>query len=255
MERRTQAAGQLPDLLAPGLEAFLFDLDGVVTKTADIHAHAWKQLFDGFLEGRAGGGPFAPFRLPEDYTAYVDGKPRYDGVRSFLESRTIDLPWGNPQDPPDAQTVCGLGNRKDQLFAKVLHEHGVQVFDGTVALIRALRAKNRKIACVSSSKNCRPVLEQAGLIELFDAIVDGNDLEHLHLAGKPAPDTYLRGAALLAASPDRAAVIEDAISGVAAGKAGRFKLVIGIDRGAGRAALLAAGADVVVGDMSEFALS
>jgi beta-phosphoglucomutase family hydrolase len=252
-----QSAGEqpLPDLLALDISAFLFDLDGVVTRTAAVHAHAWKQLFDGFLAARAGGGGFTPFRLPEDYTGYVDGKPRYDGVRSFLDSRGIDLPWGDPNDLPDAETVCGLGNRKDHLFAEVMRKEGVEVFEGTVALIRALRAKGRKVGCVSSSKNCRPVLERAELTSLFDAIVDGNDLEHEHLAGKPAPDTYLRGATLLAAGPDRAAVIEDAVAGVAAGRAGRFKLVIGVDRGAGHAALLAAGADVVVGDLAEFAIA
>lgn len=254
MTREAHAAGQRPDLAGLDLTAFLFDLDGVVTRTADVHAHAWRQLFDEFLAARAGGAAFTPFRLPEDYTAYVDGKPRYDGVRSFLESRGIDLPWGAPQDPPDAPTVCGLGNRKDQLFAAVMDKEGVEVFEGTIALIRALRSKGRKIGCVSSSKNCRPVLARAKLTALFDAIVDGNDLERLHLAGKPAADSYLRGAVLLGALPDRAAVIEDAVAGVAAGRAGRFKLVIGVDRGAGHAALLAAGADIVVDDMAEFAL-
>lgn len=254
MTRKAHAAGRPVDLAAPDLTTFLFDLDGVVTRTAEVHAHAWRQLFDRFLAERAGGAGFTPFRLPDDYIAYVDGKPRYDGVRSFLESRGIDLPWGTPQDPPDAATVCGLGNRKDQLFAEVMDKEGVEVFESTVTLIRALRGKGRKIGCVSSSKNCRPVLERVGLTALFDAIVDGNDLEHLHLAGKPAPDTYLRGAALLGAAPDHAAVIEDAVAGVAAGRAGRFKLVIGVDRGAGHAALLAAGADIVVDDMAELAL-
>lgn len=251
MTREVDAAGPRPDLAGLDLAAFLFDLDGVVTRTADVHAHAWRQLFDGFLEARAGGAGFTPFRLPEDYIAYVDGKPRYDGVRSFLESRGIDLPWGTPEDAP---TVCGLGNRKDQLFAAVMDKEGVEVFEGTIALIRALRRKGRKIGCVSSSKNCRPVLARAELTALFDAIVDGNDLERLQLAGKPAPDSYLHGAALLGARPDRAAVIEDAVAGVAAGRAGHFKLVIGVDRGAGHAALLAAGADIVVDDMAEFTL-
>jgi alpha,alpha-trehalase len=254
MTREAHAASQRLDLAGLDLTAFLFDLDGVVTRTADVHAHAWRQLFDGFLAARAGGAGFMPFRLPEDYTAYVDGKPRYDGVRSFLESRAIDLPWGTPEDPPDAPTVCGLGNRKDQLFAAVMDKDGVAVFEGTVALIGALRARGRKIGCVSSSKNCRPVLERARLTALFDAIVDGNDLERLDLAGKPAADSYLHGAALLGAAPDRAAVIEDAVAGVAAGRAGRFKLVIGVDRGAGHAALLAAGADLVVDDLAAFAI-
>jgi alpha,alpha-trehalase len=254
MMRKPQAARPLPDLAAQDLTTFLFDLDGVVTRTAAVHAHAWQQLFDRFLAARAGGGGFTPFRLPDDYIAYVDGKPRYDGVRSFLESRGIDLPWGTPQDAPDAATVCGLGNRKDQLFAEVMRREGVAVFDGTVAVIRMLRAQGRKIGCVSSSKNCRPVLERARLTALFDAIVDGNDLERLDLAGKPAADSYLHGAALLGAAPDRAAVIEDAVAGVAAGRAGRFKLVIGVDRGAGHAALLAAGADLVVDDLAAFAI-
>ena len=254
MTRKAPAVSPLPDLAALGLTAFLFDLDGVVTRTAEVHAQAWRQLFDRFLAARAGSG-FVPFRLPDDYTAYVDGKPRYDGVSSFLQSRGIDLPWGTPQDPPDAATICGLGNRKDQLFAEVMHKDGVEVFEGTVALIRALRAKGRKIGCVSSSKNCRPVLERAELTALFEAIVDGNNLERLHLAGKPAADSYLRGAALLGAAPDRAAVIEDAVAGVAAGRAGCFKLVIGVDRGAGHAALFAAGADLVVDDLAEFAIA
>jgi trehalose 6-phosphate phosphatase len=253
MTRKAHAAGRPFDLAAPDLTTFLFDLDGVVTRTAEVHARAWRELFDRFLEARAGAG-FAPFRLPDDYTAYVDGKPRYDGVRSFLQSRGIDLPWGTPQDPPDAATVCGLGNRKEELFAEVMRKEGVAVFEGTVTLIRALRGKGRRIGCVSSSKNCRPVLERARLTALFDAIVGGNDLEHLQLAGKPAPDTYLRAAALLGTAPDHAAVIEDAVAGVAAGRAGGFKLVIGVDRGAGHAALLAAGADIVVDDMAEFAL-
>jgi len=245
--------GPLRDWLALPIKAFLFDLDGVIIRTAEVHARAWKQLFDGFL-ARAGGGRFTAFRLPEDYAAYVDGKPRYEGVRSFLDSRGIDLPWGDPHDPSDAQTICGLGSRKDGLFAEVVRRQGVEVFDSTVALIEALRARGRKIACVSSSKNCRPVLERAKLTGLFDAIVDGNDLEREQLAGKPAPDTYLRAAALLAAKPEEAAVIEDAVAGVAAGRAGHFGLVIGIDRGAGEAALQRAGAYVVVGDMAEFAI-
>jgi alpha,alpha-trehalase len=251
---KAPSASPLPDLAALGLTAFLFDLDGVVTRTAEVHAQAWRQLFDGFLAARAGGAGFTPFRLPEDYTAYVDGKPRYDGVSSFLQARGIDLPWGTPQDPPDAATICGLGNRKDQLFAQVMDKDGVAVFEGTVALIRALRARGCKIGCVSSSKNCWPVLERARLTALFDAIVDGNDLERLDLAGKPAPDSYLRGAALLGAVPDRAAVIEDAVAGCAAGRAGGFKLVIGVDRGAGHAALAAAGADLLVDDQAAFVI-
>jgi len=242
----------LPDPF--GLKAWLFDLDGVVTRTARVHARAWKRLFDEFLAGRQGDPEqLDPFRLPEDYIAHVDGKPRYEGVQSFLLARGIDLPWGDPGDSPDAPTVCGLGNRKNQYFNEVMDEDGVEVFDGTVALIEALRARGIKTACVSSSKNCVPVLERAGLLALFDAIFDGRDLEREQLPGKPRPDAFLRGAKLLGVAPAEAVVVEDAVSGVEAGRAGNFELVIGVDRGAGRDALLAAGADVVVGDLAEFA--
>jgi beta-phosphoglucomutase family hydrolase len=234
------------------IDAFLFDLDGVVTRTATIHARAWKLLFDEFLASlESEPERLAPFRLPDDYLAYVDGKPRYEGVRSFLQSRAIELPWGDPQDAPDARTVCGLGNRKDRYFNEVLAQEGVEVFPTTIALIRKLRTRSIGTACVSSSKNCRPILERAGIIHLFDVIFDGRDLEREGLAGKPRPDAFLRAAARLGVSPDTSAVVEDATSGVAAGRAGGFGLVIGVDRGAGRKALLAAGADVVVADLAE----
>jgi alpha,alpha-trehalase len=240
------------EVLGRTIEAFLFDLDGVVTRTATLHARAWQQLFDGFLTSLEGDPErLAPFRLPEDYLAYVDGKPRYEGVRSFLQARAIDLPWGEPQDSPDERTVCGLGNRKDRYFNEVLAQEGVEVFPTTIALIRKLRIRSVGIACVSSSKNCRPILERAGIIDLFDVIFDGRDLEREGLAGKPRPDAFLRAAARLGVAPAWSAVVEDALSGVAAGKAGGFGLVIGVDRGAGRAALLAAGADVVVADLAE----
>ena len=235
---------------AEDLRAVLFDLDGVITDTAGLHALAWKRLFDGFLRDRAGGGTFEPFRVPDDYLASVDGKPRYDGVRSFLAARGIALPDGDPSDPDDRQTVCGLGNRKDALFNAALSEQGVTVFEPSIRFIRALRERGVATACVSSSKNCRPVLRRAGLLDMFDALVDGFDIEH-GLAGKPAPDSYLHAAALLGVPPPAAAVVEDALSGVAAGRAGGFGLVIGIDRGAGRAALLEFGADIVVGDLDE----
>ena len=244
---------ELPDLFA--LKAVLFDLDGVVTDTAQVHAKAWKRLFDEFLAGREGDPQqLRPFALPEDYIACVDGKPRYEGVRSFLESRGIDLPWGDPSDPEDALTVCGLGNRKNRYFQKVMDQEGVLVFEGTVALIRALRAHGIRTGCVSSSKNCRPVLVRVGLLDQFDVIVDGVDLQRDEIPGKPEPEAFLRAAERLGVAPRDAAVVEDAVSGVQAGRAGRFGLVIGVDRGAGREALLAAGADVVVRDMAEFAL-
>lgn len=242
----------LPDLLTSGLEAILFDLDGVITDTAAVHATAWKRLFDEFLEGYKGKvEDRSSFRLPQDYVAYVDGKPRYEGVRSFLESRGIHLPYGDPGDPPDPSTVCALGNRKNRLFNEVLDQRGVEVFDTSIALIHALRDRKVRTACVSSSKNCRPVLEKAGLLELFDAIYDGTDLARDGVQGKPAPDMFVRAAHLLGVAPGKAAVVEDAVAGVAAGRAGHFKLVIGIDRGAGRATLLEAGADIVVNDLAE----
>lgn len=242
----------LSEELGTAIKAFLFDLDGVVTHTAAIHARAWKRLFDEFLAGFEGDPERrAPFRLPEDYLAYVDGKPRYEGVRSFLQSRGIDLPWGDPQDSPDDRTICGLGNRKNRYFNEVMAEQGVEVFPTTIDLIRALRTKGIKTACVSSSKNCRPVLERAGITDLFDVIFDGRDLEREGLAGKPRPDAFLRAAERLGVAPAESAVVEDAVSGVAAGKAGAFRLVIGVDRGAGREALQSAGADVVVADLSD----
>ncbi len=235
------------------LSAYLFDLDGVITDTAELHAHAWKQLFDGFLAARAGpDGAFEPFHLPEDYVAYVDGKPRQDGVRSFLQSRGIELPAGSPSDQPGDATIHGLGNRKNVFFNAVLAQRGVSVFDGTIALIRDLRARGVRTACVSSSKNCRAILQRAGISELFDLVVDGTDIEREGLAGKPRPDGFLRAAGRLGVAPGEAAVVEDAVSGVAAGKAGGFALVIGVDRGAGRDTLLAHGADIVVDDMLEF---
>jgi beta-phosphoglucomutase family hydrolase len=243
---------ELPDIFQLGLRAVLFDLDGVVTRTARVHAQAWKRLFDEFLAGCEGDpARLGAFRVPEDYVLYVDGKPRYDGVRSFLLSRGLDLPWGDPGDSPDAPTICGLGNRKNRFFQMVMAEEGVAVFPSTLALIQALRAQGIRTACVSSSKNGVPVLERAGLADLFDLILDGKDLEREGLPGKPRPDAFLHAAALLGAAPGTTAVVEDAVSGVEAGRAGGFRLVIGVDRGAGREALSRAGADIVVADLAE----
>jgi len=240
-------------LLDQGLEAVLFDLDGVVTDTAAVHAKAWKRLFDTYLAEREGREtPSEPFRVPEDYTAFVDGMPRYEGVRSFLRSRGIDLPWGHVDDPPDEETVCGLGNAKNIYFNQVIDEEGVEVFDSTITLIEALRAAGVKTACVSSSKNCRPVLERTGLLDHFDVVFDGLDLERENLPGKPEPDAFLRSAERLGTTPATTALVEDAVSGVQAGRAGRFKQVIGLDRGAGHDVLLASGADVVVDDLAVF---
>jgi beta-phosphoglucomutase family hydrolase len=233
------------------LVAALLDLDGVVTDTAAVHAAAWKALFDRFLAARSGGGTFEPFRLPEDYVAHVDGKPRQEGVRDFLHARGIALPEGDADDPPGHTSLWALGNAKNLLFNEILEREGVVVFAGALRLLEALRARGVRTACVSSSRNARPVLARAGLMQLFDTVVDGTDLAAERLPGKPAPDSFLAAAARLGAAPQETAVIEDATAGVAAGRAGGFALVVGVDRGAGPDALLAAGADLVVEDPGE----
>jgi beta-phosphoglucomutase family hydrolase len=234
-------------------DAVLFDLDGVLTQTASVHAAAWKRLFDGFLERRAAetGQPFVPFDIDADYRRYVDGKPRYDGVASFLEARGIELPWGAPEDLPGTQTVQALGHLKDQYFLQHLEQHGVEVYESSIELVRTLRAQEIKTAVVSSSKNCAAVLEAAGISPLFDARVDGTHISRLGLKGKPAPDTFLEAARRLRTEPSRAVVVEDAIAGVEAGHAGRFGLVIGVDRSGQSRALRQAGADVVVTDLAQ----
>ncbi len=242
----------VPNLFSGEVEAVIFDLDGVITDTASVHSKAWTDLFNEYLSKRAGaeGSSFVPF-TEDDYLAYVDGKPRYEGVRSFLESRGIDLPYGTPDDSPDDETVCGLGNRKNGLFRKTLAEVGPQVFTTSVELLNQLRDASISTGCVSSSKNCRFVLESVGLIGHFDDILDGNDAAARGLTGKPAPDTYLDCANRLGVTPDAAAMVEDALSGVASGAAGGFLHVIGVDRGAGVEALLEGGATVVVADLGE----
>jgi beta-phosphoglucomutase family hydrolase len=236
-----------------GFDAVLFDLDGVVTRTAGMHAAAWAELFDDFLRRRAAerGEPFRPFDPGADYLAYVDGKPRYEGVRSFLAARGIALPEGDPADGPAAPTVHGLGARKDALFMGRLRRDGVEVFASTLALIRALRERGVKTAVVTSSRNGRELLRAAGIEELFDARLDGLDADALGLRGKPDPDPFLQCAALLGVAPGRAVVIEDAVPGVEAGRRGGFGLVVGVDRGGNRDALAAHGADLVVPDLGE----
>lgn len=244
---------QLP-LRFDEVQALLFDLDGVLTRTATLHAAAWKRLFDEYLAARSArtDQPFVPFDLVADYRAYVDGKPRYDGVRSFLQSRGISIPWGSPADPPQAETVCGLGNRKDGYFDEALHERGVETFPEAVSLVRDARARGLKTAVVSSSKNCTAVLETAGILHLFDARVDGIEAERLRLPGKPAPDTFLEAARRLHVSPDHAVVIEDAISGVEAGKRGGFT-VVGVDESGHADSLRDHGADLVVSHLGQVA--
>ncbi len=239
--------------LPADLAAVIFDLDGVITRTAGLHFEAWKRLFDEVVARHAAGPAAAPFG-EEDYLRHVDGLPRLDGIRMFLRARGIALPEGRPDDGAEAETVWGLGARKNIWFRRLLDERGVEVFPGALRLVEELRARGVRRAVVSSSKNCRPILARAGLTALFDAIIDGEDAVRAGLAGKPAPDTFVHAARLLAAAPADCAVAEDAISGVRAGAAGGFRLVIGVDRGAGRDALAAAGADIVVNDLGELSL-
>jgi beta-phosphoglucomutase family hydrolase len=238
----------LPD----SVTACLFDLDGVLTQTAKVHDRAWKETFDDYLRQRAKqtGEAFQEFDPVRDYDEYVDGKPRYDGVRSFLESRGITLPEGTPDDPPDAETIDGIGNRKNVLVLKLIQEQGVEVYDGSVRYVHAVRDAGLHRAVVSSSANARQVLQSAGIIDLFEAIIDGNTIEEQHLQGKPAPDTFLAGARALGVEPAQAAVFEDALAGVAAGRAGNFGFVVGVDRVGQAQALKEHGADIVVQDLS-----
>ena len=241
-----------PDLRR--FDALLFDLDGVLTRTATLHARAWKSMFDGFLERRSAerDEAFEPFDIGHDYLSYVDGRRRYDGVDTFLRSRGIELPWGDPADEAGKPTVCGLGNAENHHFLAVLAQEGVEVYDDAVALLTAAAAAWRpRTAVVSASENCRRILERSNLLESFDALVTGVEAAELELAGKPAPDTFLHAAGLLGVEPGRAVVFEDAVSGVQAGRAGGFGLVVGVDRGGARDGLLAGGAQIVSTDLRE----
>src|SRR5687768_17355483 len=240
-------------------DAVLFDLDGVLTSTAAIHAAAWKSMFDDFLTRHAESiGADAsqeerlrPFDIIADYRKYIDGKPRYDGVRSFLESRGIRLPEGSPGEAPNDLTVCGLGNRKDAMVKKAIADGLVEPFEGSVKWVRQLRDQGFKLGVVSSSRNCGPVLRAAKIDQYFQTRVDGETLIELGLPGKPAPDSFLKAAENLGAAPARTVVVEDAISGVASARAGGFGLVIGVDREGHAQALRENGADVIVKDLSE----
>jgi beta-phosphoglucomutase family hydrolase len=236
-----------------GLTTCLFDLDGVLTQTAKIHAQAWQEMFDDFLRERAErtGDPFEPFDRPTDYDEYVDGLPRLDGVLSFLQSRGIELPMGSPSDPPEAETVHALGTRKNDLVLELIEQQGVEPYDGSVRFAEAARDVGLRRAVVSSSTNCQDVLVAAGIDHLVEARVDGVVAERDNLAGKPAPDTFLAGARLLGAEPAQAVVIEDALAGVEAGRAGDFGWVVGVDRTGQAEALRRRGADVVVQDLAE----
>jgi beta-phosphoglucomutase family hydrolase len=247
-DRRPTVLG-LPETI----RACLFDLDGVLTQTARLHATAWKTMFDAYLHERAAktGDPFAPFDAVSDYDEYVDGKPRGDGVRSFLEARHITLPEGRPDDPVTAETVAGLGNRKNELVLSLIREQGVDAYEGSVRYVCAVRDAGLARAVVSSSANAAAVMEGAGIAHLFDARVDGNTIERHHLRGKPAPDTFLAAARALGVSPTEAAVFEDALAGVAGGHAGGFGFVVGVDRTGQAVALREHGADIVVTDLGE----
>jgi beta-phosphoglucomutase family hydrolase len=235
------------------VHACLFDLDGVLTDTASVHTKAWKVMFDAYLSERAKrtGEKFVPFDPSTDYRQYVDGKKREDGIRSFLDSRKIELPDGSPDDPDEADTVYGLGNRKNEMFQKILHDDGVEVFDGSRRYLEAVSAAGLAVGVVSASANTPEVLRITGLDRFIQQRVDGNTLREEHLAGKPAPDSFLRGAQLLDVAPDAAAVFEDALSGVAAGRAGNFGYVVGVDRVGQADDLRRNGADVVVTDLAD----
>jgi alpha,alpha-trehalase len=237
-------------------DAMVFDLDGVITRTAKVHAAAWKTMFDDYLaQCTPSGEQYIPFDVETDYRQYVDGKPRYEGVRSFLEARGVNLPYGNPDDPPGRETVCGLGNRKNALFLEELRMNGVEVYASSIALIRTLREAGFRTAVVSSSRNCQAVLEAANIADLFDARVDGRDLQRLNLKGKPAPDMFIEASHQLDSDPQRTVGVEDATAGVQAIRAAGFGKVIGVNRGDWAEALREHGADRVVVDLGELSVT
>ncbi|HBR88239.1 MAG TPA: haloacid dehalogenase [Microbacterium sp.] len=236
----------LPDLTT--YDAVLFDLDGVLTPTAEVHMHAWRTKFEELF---AQWGIEPPY-TERDYFDHLDGKKRYDGVAALLRSRDVEVPWGDPSDPTSADTVCGIGNRKNDVFARVLRADGIAPYPGSVQLLDALAAVDMPVSVVSSSKNAEEVLTAAGIRDRFPVVMDGVIAERDHLASKPAPDVFVTAARMMQVDPARSVAVEDAISGVQSAAAGGFGLVVGVDRGAGEDALLAAGADVVVSDLAEF---
>ena len=246
---RTSLVPVLPNSIA----ACLFDLDGVLTRTARVHAAAWKEMFDGFLSNRScqTGEPFRPFEIATDYAEHVDGRLREDGVRAFLASRGISVPEGSADDPPTASTVRGLGTRKNDLVLELIGRGGVEVYEGSVRFVEAARDAGLRRAVVSASTNCRQVLAAAEIEGLFEVRIDGIVAEESHLRGKPAPDMFLAAADALGVAPANSAVFEDAVAGVEAGRAGAFGLVIGVDRVGQAEALRSHGADMVVADLSE----
>ena len=236
----------LPDLTA--YDAVLFDLDGVLTPTAVVHMHAWQTMFDELFDA----WDIRPPYTDRDYFDYLDGKKRYDGVAGLLRSRDVEVPWGHPSDPPTADTVCGIGNRKNAVFERVLRAEGIAPYPGSLRLLDVLAGAGTPVAVVSSSKNAEEVLAAAGIRDRFAVVMDGVIAERDHLASKPAPDVFIEAARMLRVEPARSAAVEDAISGVRSAVAGGFGLVVGVDRGVGREDLVDAGADVVVDDLEEF---
>lgn len=236
----------LPDLTT--YDGVLFDLDGVLTPTAEVHMHAWRTMFTDLFTGWGVEPPYTD----DDYYRYLDGKQRYDGVASLLRSRDVEIPWGDPSDPPTADTVCGVGNRKNEVFAAVLREEGIAPYPGSLALIEKLRAAGTPIGVVSSSKNAEEVLAAAGIRDYFRIVMDGVVAAREGLRSKPEPDMFAEGARMLGVDPARSAAVEDAHSGVQSAAAAGFALVVGVDRGAGAQALLDLGADLVVNDLAAF---
>ncbi len=233
-------------------DGVIFDMDGVITDTAVTHAAAWKRLFDEYLQKRAAdkGEQFRAFDM-DDYRRYVDGKLRYEGVKSFLEARNIRLPYGNPSDSPNEETICGLGNRKNEYFNRQLQSEGVRTYQSSIDFIKWLKKEGKKTAVISASRNAEAVLRAGGVRDLFDARVDGVVSDYLGLKGKPDPDIFLEAASQLGILPEKAAIVEDALAGVQAGQRGRFRLVIGVDRTGHGSDLKHYGADVVVSDLAE----
>ncbi len=236
--------------ISENYKAAIIDMDGVITQTARLHAKAWKEMFDEFLSKREGDS-FRPLKIEKDYKQYIDGIPRFDGVRSFLESRNIKVPEGNPGDGPDKDTVYGLGMRKNKIFLELLDVEGVEVYDDTMEVIKKWKQANMKLAVISSSRNCKHIIEKAGLSDFFDVRVDGEVSEEENLKGKPEPDIFLKASDLLGVDIDHAMILEDAISGVRAGKKGNFALVVGVARNGEENELKEAGADVVVKNLRE----
>lgn len=246
LESAVTESRDLPDLTA--YDAVLFDLDGVLTPTAEVHMRAWKEMFDELFTAWG----IEPAYTERDYFDYVDGKKRYDGVASLLRSRDVEVPWGDPSDDPSLDTVCGVGNRKNVVFSRILRAEGIAPYPGSVAVLDALQAAGTPIAVVSSSKNAVEVLEAAGIRDRFPVVMDGVIAERDHLASKPAPDVFAEAARMLRVDPARSAAVEDALSGVASASSAGFALVVGVDRGVGADDLAAAGADVVVDDLQAF---